>query len=112
EGSPSIIGFWYRQSPRYLVPYDRAYLDYSDPPFLVPGMVGIQLEPDGKLKRLDVVPPDYDESKGPWPDPQWESLFREAGLDPARLKPVPPAWSPHVLTDARAAWEIADEGTT
>ena len=110
EGSPSVIDFWYRQSPRELLPYDLAHLDYRDPPFLVPGMVGIRLEPDGKLKRLDVVPADDDQSKGPWPEPRWPLLFQEAGLDPAGFKPVEPSRSPPVYADSRAAWEIADAG--
>ena len=110
EGSPSVIDFWYRQSPRDLLPYERANLDYSDPPFLVPGMVGVRLEPDGRLKRLDVVPAGHDESKGPWPEPQWALLFREAGLDPASFEPVEPSWSPPVYTDSRAAWESSAQG--
>ncbi len=110
EASPSVIDFWYRQSPRDLVPYFRANLGYTDPPFLVPGMVGVHLEPDGRLKRLDAVPPDHDESKGPWPEPQWALLFREAGLDRASFRPVEPSWSPPVSTDSRAAWESADAG--
>ncbi len=112
EGSPSVIDFWYRQSPRDLLPYDLGNLDYTDPPFLVPGMVGVRLEPDGRLKWLDVVPADHDESKGPWPEPQWALLFQEAGLDPASFKPVEAVWSPPVSTDSRAAWESADAGAS
>ena len=112
EGPPWIIDFWYRQSPKDLLPYERDRLDYNDPPFLVPGMVGVRLEPDGHLKQFDAVPADRDESKGPWPAPAWTSLLREAGFDVAKLMPVEPSWSPPVYADSRAAWETTDTGTT
>jgi serine/threonine-protein kinase len=107
EGSPSVIDFWYRQSPGDLVGYAQGDLSYKDPPFLVPGMAGVRLEPDGRLKQLDGVPADRDASKGPWPEPQWALLFREAGLDLANFKSVEPSWTPPVSTDSRAAWESA-----
>ncbi len=109
-GSPCIIDFWYRQSPGDLVPSGWFAFDYQDPPFLVPGMVGVRLEPDGRLKRFDAVPPDHDASKGPWPAPDWTPLFREAGLDSTEFHPAEPAWSPPVYADFRAAWEAADAG--
>jgi len=112
DSPPSLVDFWYRQSPRGLVPLEPEDLDYGDPPVLVPGMAGVRLDSDGRLKRLDVVPIDRDDAKGPWPAPHWEALLRAAGLDPAQLTPVDPVWVPRVFADARAAWQPAAGGAT
>jgi serine/threonine-protein kinase len=37
--------------------------------------------------------------------PDWRPLLEAARLDPARLKPVEPRWTPPFHSDARAAWE-------
>jgi serine/threonine-protein kinase len=110
EGPPYAIGFWYRESPQYLVPYEWAGVDYDDPPFLLPGMVGVRLEPDGRLKSFEVVPPEHDEAQGPWSEPAWTTLFREARLDPSAFKSVEPAWTPPAFADSRVAWETVESG--
>ena len=106
---PPLLLFWYRQSPRYLLSMDRnAPVDFANPPLLVSGMTSLLLDMQGRLRELEGVPPQKDESKGPWPDPDWSPLFREAGLDPAPFKASEPAWAPPFLVDRRAAWEGSD----
>jgi len=50
------------------------------------------------------VPPQVERDAAPVPPPDWTALFAAAGLDPARLTPAQPQWTPLVPFDARAAW--------
>jgi hypothetical protein len=104
---PFAISFWYRQSPRPLIPYSDVAMrpSFDDPPPLVSGMVGLRLDPEGRLRQLEAVPPEHDVAQGPAVDLDWNVLLSEAGLDPAALKPVEPAWSPATYADKRSAWE-------
>ena len=43
-GRPVALGFWYRQSPRYLVPFSREEVTQVDPPRTVPGMANVMLD--------------------------------------------------------------------
>lgn len=104
---PGVLYFWYRQGPEYLIPLDSLARSprYEDPPLVHPGMTGIQLDPKGRLLRFERVPPEKDETRGPWPDADWVSCFTEAGLDLASFKQVDPTRSPPSYADTRAAWE-------
>jgi len=106
-GRPPVIAFWYRSSPRSLAPReisDVTRVTQNDPPVDVPGMLSIRLDTEGRLVGLTAVPPQEDQSKAPWPMPDWSALFSAAGLDPARLTAAEPEWTPPVMADARAAW--------
>jgi serine/threonine-protein kinase len=105
KSQPPALHFIYRESPRYLVPKDFMFVGGWDPPLEVSGMVWIDLDTRGNLCGYQRVPPQKDESKPPWPEPDWSVLFREAALDPAAFKPVEPAWVPLFYVDRRAAWE-------
>jgi serine/threonine-protein kinase len=76
-----------------------------DPPFEVSGMASVTFDARGKLIRLRAVPPQVDETRAPWPDPGWDILFREAGLDPKRFTPSSSKWLPPEVFDAHADWE-------
>jgi serine/threonine-protein kinase len=67
-------------------------------------MLHISLDPQGRMSGFNAVPPLFDDSKGPWPSPDWSVLFSAAGLDQAQFKPAEPNWAPPVMADARAAW--------
>ena len=98
--------FEYRQSPRPMVPTNGGDLVSAlDPPLVISGMVSVTLDARGKLVRLLAVAPQIDESKGPWPDPDWEALFREAGLEWQRFTPSSPKWLSLMPFDARAEWD-------
>jgi serine/threonine-protein kinase len=108
---PAPIYFWYRQSPSYLTPQDvmgsaTEYLRVTphDPPPVTHGMVGVRLDPQGRLLRLEVVPPVFDESKNDGTEPDWSALFSQAGLDPSRLAEVQPTHNPLRGADVRRAW--------
>ena len=104
---PPVIAFWYRSSPRILAPRqisDVPRVGQSDPPLDVPGMMYIRLDPQGRLSAFTAIPPDREESKGPWPSPNWSSVFSAGRLDPARFTAAEPERTPPAMADARAAW--------
>jgi serine/threonine-protein kinase len=102
---PSIV-YWYRQSPQHLVSTDFfSVVSPDSPPPVVPGMIGIELDPQGRLVSLQVMPPDAEESTGPAVEPDWSMLFAAAGLDRAHFEPVSPRWTPLGFADSRRAWQ-------
>ena len=65
-------------------------------------MVGVELDPLGRLIRFEAVP-----SSGPQASSaalDWSILLAEAGLDAAAFSPAEPQWLPPSYADARAAW--------
>ncbi|HYL73788.1 MAG TPA: protein kinase [Bryobacteraceae bacterium] len=107
KGRPPAISFWYRSSPVALWPRELAdilVVTRADPPENVPGMLHVSLDPQGRMSGFNAVPPQFDESNGPWPSPDWTVLFAAAGLDQGRFTPTEPRWAPAVMADARAAW--------
>jgi serine/threonine-protein kinase len=107
RGEPSVIRFWYRESPTYLVPHRTTefFVRELDPPPSVPGMVSLELDTRGRLRRLEVVPSERDEPGGEAHGPDWNLLFAQAKLDLASFTVVEPRWLPSGFADRRAAWE-------
>ena len=106
-GRPAVVRFWYRTSPAPLAPHeisDVIRVRYTDPPNIVPGMVSMQLDPQGRLWYLLAVPPELGDAPGAQSPPDWGVLFRAAGLDVGRFHPDALKWTPPVEADARAAW--------
>jgi serine/threonine-protein kinase len=109
---PPALVYWYRQSPRHLSTseyfspgFAGGVVTFDDPPYSLSGMVGVKLDPRGRLVFLNAIPPQVDESPGPESDPDWEALFTAAGLDIGRFRDAAPHWTPQGFADARAAWE-------
>jgi len=109
SGTPPVLLFWFRQSPRPIVsllPGGRVYL--SKPPSDVTDMAAVLYDASGRLLRFTAIPPQLEEeAKAPAPAPDWSRLFAEARLDPQAMRPVTPRWTPLLHSDARAAWEGA-----
>ncbi len=106
---PFRVGFWYRQSPQWMMPVSTngdgpPTVNQWDPPYETSGMVAIKLDMQGRLLFLRAVPPQI-EAGGPRLDPDWNLLFGEAGLDKARFVPSAPKWAPPEIFDSRADWE-------
>ena len=108
DGRPAAIYFWYRQSPGHLIPerfrgedFGGIQVTESDPPQATSGMIGVELDPLGRLIRFEAVP-----SSGARPASSnaldWSVLLAEAGLDAAALSPSEPQWLPPSYADARA----------
>ena len=103
-GDPSGILFWYRSSPRQIVPVDEDTVSLEDPPSIETGMREVVLDPRGRLQRFRSVPPQFDESTGAAATPSWNALFDAAGLSMSSFVDATPQWAPPDYADARAAW--------
>jgi serine/threonine-protein kinase len=107
SGNPSAMVYWYRESPRYLLPlslFSVGSVGPIDPPRSNSGMTYELLDPSGRLEEFSAVPPQLDPAKGSAPAPDWPMLFKAAGLDIAQFKPADSEWTPPVWSDTRAAW--------
>jgi serine/threonine protein kinase len=64
-GRPAALYFWYRQSPRYLVPVHQNNVRATpyDPPPTVSGMVNVSLDTLGRLIKFEAVPPQVDQTE-------------------------------------------------
>ena len=105
SGEPPLIDFWYRESPSP-APAERnlnVVVGYTDPPLERPGAIRLRLDPDGKLRQLEAVPPQV-EAPAPVGTFDWSRLFQAAGLEMGRFQPVEPQWTPLANWDQRAAW--------
>jgi hypothetical protein len=106
-GFPGLV-YWYRTSPRELVPRPLALrATPTDPPPAESGMQTVVLDTRGRLVQLSVVPPQFDADPvtgDPGSSP-WPQLFQAAGLEIARFSAVAPQWNPRDYADVRAAWE-------
>jgi serine/threonine-protein kinase len=105
KGQLPLIHFWYRQSPQPLVvnsPFSAVSSD--DPPPVISGMIGLNLDPQGRLLQLDVVPPQIEDKLLPSAPFDWKALFTAAGLDMTRFSSAEPQWVSLTPFDARAAW--------
>jgi serine/threonine protein kinase len=107
---PSPITYWYRQSPAPIVPEaETGTVRLEDPMPSRPGMLGLILDLDGRLRQFSAVPPQREDGPEESPvsadlPPDWSPLFAAARLDPATLQPAEPRWTPLAATGARAAW--------
>ncbi|MDX1388759.1 MAG: serine/threonine-protein kinase, partial [Acidobacteriota bacterium] len=101
---PGPAIFWYRQSPRFLVPIDfnEVMVTESDPQPTVEGMASVRLDPQGRLLRFHALPAPAAEAAIAEPD--WSVLFERAGLDPDLMKPADPQWLPPDFCDRRVGW--------
>jgi hypothetical protein len=120
-GRPSILYFWYRQSPKLMSASDYqdfllvpGILEPGDPPTTVSGMVNVQLDPQGRLIYLQVIPPQKEDVPPPAtaPPTDWSPLFAAAGLDVSQLQPAQPQWNSLAAADTRAAWTGVWPGST
>jgi hypothetical protein len=114
DGRPAAIYFWYRQSPASLIAErfrgddaGNTFVTESDPPPSLAGMVGIQLDPLGRLIRFEAVPSPATTPTAADRPPDWEALFAEAGLDRSAFAPTEPRWLPPFYADSRTAWAEA-----
>lgn len=111
EVRPAPLGFWYRQSPRYLLtqdPYSGVTL--SDPPPTLAGMLQVTFDAQGRLIGFSAVPPETSlvalpDAPPTVPAALWGRMLQAAGLAPEELTPAPPRWYPGQFVTERRAWE-------
>jgi serine/threonine-protein kinase len=112
SGRPSLLSYWYRQSPRPMVPsgihgteLTPGVLTFNDPPPILSGMIRLRLDPQGRLVYWQAIPPEVDTTSLALPKPaDWSGLFAAAGLDAAQFAPAEPTWVSLAAFDTRAAW--------
>jgi serine/threonine-protein kinase len=102
---PSGLFFYYRTSPRRLVPYDTVgAISLTDPPLVVTDMTLVALDTEGRMESFHAIPPQRQADIVSAPAADWAPLFRLAGLDQSRFSPAAPEWLPRGQADARMAW--------
>ena len=107
---PTPLLYYYRTSPRYMVPsnfrltFTPGIVSSDDPPPIFSGMMTVWLDPRGHLLGFHAMPPELDTSSLSTKPVDWSPLFELAGLDPTKLQPAEPQWSSLENSDARAAW--------
>ena len=99
----------YPESARDLVPSASTIaaigeVTQQQPPPTVPGMVSVQLDPEGRLTGSTAVPPHLEDVSTDVRTPNWAALFAEAGLPIAQFSPTRPTRIPPVYAEVRAAW--------
>ena len=104
DGQPAVIKFWYRQSPKPLVPLSGDIVLVNDPPLDVSGMAQIYLDTKGRLISFDGVPPRIDETGAATKDFDWAAVFKEAGFNIEDFRETRSEWSPKRAFDERRAW--------
>ncbi|HEX4826269.1 MAG TPA: serine/threonine-protein kinase [Candidatus Polarisedimenticolaceae bacterium] len=103
---PSGIHFWYRESPRPIVLRNFGSIGdwMNDPPETAPGMARVELDPDGRLLSLLIVPGEKTLVATAAPEPDWSPLLHATGVDLGKLVTVDSEWAPPVFADRRMAW--------
>jgi serine/threonine-protein kinase len=109
----SALNFWYRRSPtiffarQILSSGVQGEITDTDPPDEDPGMIHIQLDPEGRLQYLNVVTQRIAAANTqPNPKPDWDKLLAAAGFDPAMCKPEELERNPKNFADSTAAWSV------
>ena len=98
--------FWYRQRDGELTsPLGYGYTEYDDPPLIVPGELLVELDMQGRLLVLEVVPEEQLPAGASGGEVDWTKLFEAAEIDPATLNPATPRWAPPHFADRQVAWE-------
>jgi serine/threonine-protein kinase len=97
--------FSYRQSPRLMVPVaSDAVVTEDDPALTVSGMVSLQLDSRGRLRRFEAVPPQREPQGALREGAPWTEMFEAAALNPTAFAEVGPEWVPTQPYDARREW--------
>ena len=118
-GRPSLLKFWYRQSPDYMFAdgfrdqmLNPGIVTESEPPPTLSEMIGLELDPQGRLTRFEAIPPQKMDVSGPRDPFDWNVLFSEAGLDQSKFQKAEPQWNSLAAADTRAAWTGVWPGTS
>ena len=111
-GESPAVGFWYRQSPQYLVASGMSPRQYpgvvtlADPPPVLPGMASVVLDPNGRLIEFAHVPDRQRTEPSKTSEVDFRPLFEEAKLDWSRAEASVPAWAPPFFVEQRVAWIV------
>ena len=113
-GQSLALGFWYRQSPEYLIPWrtlaSGLEVTLTDPDDILPGMVTVSLDPQGRLTSFSAIPAQTAPAPATPVHTDWNLLLTVAGVDAATLKIADPQWTPPQMADERTAWTTTVAG--
>ncbi|MFZ0290416.1 MAG: hypothetical protein WAL65_15200, partial [Candidatus Sulfotelmatobacter sp.] len=116
---PSVLRFWYRQSPDDMVAegfrdqlLNPGIVTRDDPPTVLSGMINVELDPQGRLTYFQAIPPQKESASVQSAAFDWNVLFAAAGLDAAQFQKAEPMWNSLASSDARMAWRGTWPGTT
>jgi serine/threonine-protein kinase len=99
---PSMMYYWYRESPEPIVSSELVTLESPAP--TLSGDVSVVVGLDGRLLQFAAVPPQVDSPDDQHVTPDWAALFTAAHLDIRQFQSVEPQWTPLAATDSRVAW--------
>jgi predicted Ser/Thr protein kinase len=121
KNRPSLLTYWQRQSPDYLVATEiksnlmtPGIVDLVDPAPTLSGTIAVVLDPQGRLVRFSAIPPQKESAPAtgsPLPY-DWSQLFTLAGLDMKQFQSAAPLWNSLASSDQRAAWTGQWPGTS
>jgi serine/threonine-protein kinase len=105
-GRPAVLRFWYRTSPRPLLPVGKGSgVGLTDPPLQLNGMTSTTLDTKGRLLRFEAAPPQVETAATtPATGVDWTKLFIAAGLDRSAFVDRAPSRTPSTYADERKAW--------
>ena len=75
-GNPPAVLFWYRTSPREMVPIVPPRVRPGDPPLIQTDMRLLTLDVRGRLREFRSVPPQVDATDAPAEEPRWIDCSR------------------------------------
>jgi serine/threonine-protein kinase len=106
SGEPPLVLFWYREASQELMAARgmNVAVTWEDPPMEISGNLRVKLNPEGKLRLLEAVPPQVEGPAIGAAAADWSRLFAAAGLDMTGFQPAEPQWTPLANWDQRAAW--------
>jgi serine/threonine-protein kinase len=111
RGSPDSILFFYRQSPRPMIPGNLfSDIDSNHPAEDVPGMISVVLDARGRLREFSALPTPVEKHDAQ--APEWSALLLEAGLSSAQLASEFSAVIPPLAYDLRQDWQAIESGKT
>jgi serine/threonine-protein kinase len=110
-GRPSPLQFWYRQGESTLLGTQfhndlltPGMVRPDDPPPIESGMIGLVLDPQGRLVKFETVPEQLEQVGAAASPPDWNTLFTAAGLDQTQFHSTEPLWTWLATSDTRLAW--------
>jgi tRNA A-37 threonylcarbamoyl transferase component Bud32 len=116
---PRILVFWYRESPRAMVPQTwhndlliPTIASEDDPALDLPGMTLLKLDDQSRLVYFEALPPQLRTAGVTPPAVDWKELFTLADLDLSQFQKAEPLWSPPHAADERMAWTGVYPGTS
>jgi serine/threonine-protein kinase len=101
---PETFFYWYRTSPRPLVPWGQEnQIGRANPPLTTAGMTLVAVDASGRLSEFHRVPEPI-VAETPAAPTDWKPLFAAAGLAQEQFTATAPTIAPPFFADERRAW--------